>query len=239
RRPDSCAARRRKHRLVEPGKRPPAAAAMLSRFLVALVALACSAPVFMASAGQPAAAPAGSRKAADVRAWLVRIHEAASRHNFRGTFVVSAGNGALASSRIAHYCEGPNQFERIDSLDGPMRHVFRHNDVVHTLWPDQRVALVEQRDLLKTFPALLQAGGDRIVDFYEVRRQGSDRVAGHEANVLALQPRDKLRYGYRLWAERATGLLLRAEVVGADGQVLESSAFSEVTIGVSPQPQNV
>jgi sigma-E factor negative regulatory protein RseB len=45
-----------------------------------------------------------------------------------------------------------------------------------------------------------------------------------------------LRYGYRLWADRASGLLLRAEVIGERGDVLETSAFSEVVIGVRPQP---
>ena len=71
----------------------------------------------------------------EVRSWLMRIHEAASHQNFQGTFIVSAG-GSVSSARIAHYCEGSNQFERIDSLDGQTRHVFRHNDVVHTVYED-------------------------------------------------------------------------------------------------------
>ncbi|HMC17439.1 MAG TPA: sigma-E factor regulatory protein RseB domain-containing protein, partial [Albitalea sp.] len=174
----------------------------------------------------------------EVRSWLMRIHEAASHQNFQGTFIVSAG-GAVSSARIAHYCEGSNQFERIDSLDGQTRHVFRHNEVVHTVWPQQRVAQVEQRDLLTSFPALLQVGDDRIADFYDVRAQGADRVAGYEANVLVLRPRDALRFGYRLWAEKVSGLLLRADVLGDRGQILETSAFSDVAIGVKSQPEMV
>jgi sigma-E factor negative regulatory protein RseB len=168
----------------------------------------------------------------------MRIHDAASHRNFQGTFVVSAG-GAVSSARIAHYCDGANQFERIDSLDGQTRHVFRHNDVVHTLWPQAHVALVEQRDLLTSFPALLQVGDDRIADFYEMRPQGTERVAGHEASVLTLQPRDVYRFGYRLWAEKVSGLLLRADVLGEHGEILESSAFSDVAINVRSQPDAV
>jgi len=48
-----------------------------------------------------------------------------------------------------------------------------------------------------------------------------------------------LRYGYRLWADRASGLLLRAEVVGERGDILETSAFSDVVIGIRPQPETV
>ena len=107
------------------------------------------------------------------------------------------------------------------------------------VWPASHVAMIEQRGMLSSFPALLQAGDDGIADWYEVRAEGSERVAGHEANVLAIRARDGLRYGYRLWADRASGLLLRAEVVGERGDVLETSAFSDVVIGIRPQPESV
>lgn len=168
----------------------------------------------------------------------MRIHDAASHRNFQGTFVVSTG-GAVSSARIAHFCVGASQFERIESLDGQMRRVFRHDDVVHTLWPKSRVALVEQRKLVSTFPALLQSGDDRIAAFYEVSAQGTQRMAGRDADVLLLRPKDDRRYGYRLWADRETGLLLRVEVLGERGEVLESSAFSDLTIGVKAQPDTI
>ncbi len=201
---------------------------------VACLAIACTG---FASAQQPAP-PQRSAAAGEVRAWLLRIHDAASRRNFQGTFVVSGGAG-VASARIAHFWEGPNQYERIESLDGRQRKVFRHNDVVHTLWPGSQVAMIEQRGQISSFPALLQAGDDGIADWYEVRDEGLERVAGHEANVLAVKARDGHRYGYRLWADRASGLLLRADVLGESGNVLETSAFSDVAIGIRPQPDTV
>ena len=209
---------------------------MLHRPLLALTivgALCSFMPARAAQATQPS-----PMEPKEVRSWLMRIHEAASLRNFQGTFIVSAG-GAVSSARIAHFCDGRNQFERIDSLDGQTRHVFRYNDLVHTLWPQARVALVEQRDLLQSFPALLKVGDDRIADFYDVRPQGIERVAGHEASVLLLRPRDGLRFGYRLWAEKVSGLLLRADVLGNHGEILETSAFSDVSIGVRSQPDAV
>ena len=204
---------------------------------LAMVGAVClAAPAAWGQASAPAGE--GPAQARDVRAWLMRIHEAATHRNFQGTFVVSGG-GAVSSARIAHFCEGPNQFERSESLDGQARHVFRHNDVVTTLWPSTHVATVEQRAMVSEFPALLQAGDDRITDFYDVRKQGAERVAGYEANVLVVMPRDNYRYGYRLWADQATGLLLRADVLGEHSEVLETSAFSDIAIGVKPQPESV
>jgi len=176
--------------------------------------------------------------ARDVRSWLMRIHDAAGRRNFQGTFVVTGG-GNIASARMSHFCEGSNQYERIESLDGKARNVFRHNDVVHTVWPASRVAVVEQRDLLTSFPALLQAGADTVGDWYELRQQDDERVAGHAANVLLVRAKDAYRYGYRLWSDKASGLLLRAEVLSPRGEVLETSAFSDISIGVRSQPESV
>ena len=163
---------------------------MLSRALVPF-ALACA-----AIAGVPAALAqprpgAASAPPNEVRAWLLRIHDAASRRNFQGTFVVSGGGG-VASARISHFHEGPNQYERIESLDGRQRKVFRHNDVVHTLWPASKVAMIEQRGQLSSFPALLQAGDDALAEWYEVQREGAGpgrRPRGRRARGQAARQR--------------------------------------------------
>jgi sigma-E factor negative regulatory protein RseB len=211
---------------------------MLFRLPALLVACAAAASVPLAHGQSALTSGDPLVEARETHAWLTRIQEAANKRNFSGTVVVSAG-GTMASTRIAHYCDGRDQFERIDSLDGQVRNVFRHNDVVHTVWPQRRVAVVEQRDKMVSFPGLLQAGSERVQDFYDLKPVAQERVAGHEAHVLLLRPRDKLRFGYRLWADKATGLLLRSEVLGERGEVLESSAFSEVSIGIRPQYESV
>ncbi|MCO5124874.1 MAG: MucB/RseB C-terminal domain-containing protein [Rhizobacter sp.] len=205
-----------------------------------LFALVCAASHFTAVAGGTAAVTTAVAPVdpSEVRAWLMRIHKAASSRNYQGTFVVSAG-GAVSSARIAHYCLGADQYESIETLDGKARNVLRHNKLVYTLWPQSRVALVEQRDLQTRFPALLQSGGDHIAEHYDVHADGVQRVAGRTANVLSISPKDDRRYAYRLWADQTSGLLLRAEVLDARGRVLESAAFSELAIGAKPQPQNV
>jgi sigma-E factor negative regulatory protein RseB len=174
----------------------------------------------------------------DPRAWLMRIHDAASTRNYQGTLVVTTG-GASSSSRVAHFADGMEQFERVDWLDGEARSLLRHNDVVHTLWPKARVAVVEQRDPRAIFPALLSGGDRRVLEWYELRPLGVDRVAGLDADVMLLRARDGLRFSQRLWAERRSGLLLRADVLSASGQLLESVAFSELAIGVKAQPELV
>ena len=209
---------------------------MLKRPLLALTLAGalCSVSPSWATPAEPHAPVAPQ----ELRSWLLRIQEAATRRNFQGTFVVGAG-GAVSSARITHYCEGENQFERIDSLDGELRHVLRHNGVVLTLWPQPRVALVEQRVTLSSFPRLWHGDEDRIADVYQMKLQHDERIAGHEASVLLLVPRDVYRFKYRLWSDKSSGLLLRADVLDERDTLLESSAFSDVAINIRAQPELV
>ena len=188
----------------------------------------------------PGLAPAGDAPAsgAEARGWLQRIHTAASQRNYQGTLVVTA-DGTLSSSRLAHYCEGDQFLERIEVLDGQPRRVYRHNEQVLTLWPAAKVARIEQRDAVALFPALLSGSEEQLFERYDLLAEGSDRVAGLDADVFLLRPRDGHRFAQRLWAERASGLLLRADVLSADGRVLETAAFTEVSIGVKAQPETV
>lgn len=216
------------------------------RLQLALIA-ACLLPLVAVAQGKEAApAGQGALTPADARAWLTRIHAAASAGNYQGTLVYSTG-GLLSSSRVWHYMAGEQTYERLEALDGRQQRILRHNTAVHTLWPQTRVAVVERRETLAAWSTTPQSVDPQALEQYDLRREGSTRVAGRDAAVLLLEPRDSLRYAQRLWADLATGLMLRADVMGeASGGpgagargVLESTAFSEVEVGVKPQPELV
>lgn len=183
------------------------------------------------------AAP-GAQVGVDGSAWLVRIQHAAADTNYQGTLMFSAG-GVVSSSRVEHSWDGRQRYERLEVLDGPARVQYRHNDRMVTVWPATKLAMVEQRGPLDEFPALPASAVSRAVEHYELRSVGHDRVAGHDVEVLLARPRDKHRYAQRLWADRETGLLLRNDVLGPAGEVLESSAFTDVKLGARLPPDAV
>ena len=210
--------------------------ARVSRFSGALVcAAALTAGAARAQSTRPSPPPqstASGESAGDLRGWLVRIHDAAARSNYVGTFVNSTGT-SVVSTRVGHYCEGKNTLERVDALDGEPRSMLRVNDEVRTLWPRYRVAVIEPVDPRASFPALVSGSEKHIPDFYELHVQPSERIAGHDADRLLLKARDDSRFDHVVWADHATGLLLRVDVQVA-GRTLESSGFSDVNIGVKP-----
>jgi len=164
-----------------------------------------------------------------INEWLLRMHEASRRRAYIGTFVVSSGS-SMASAKIWHICDGQNQMERVESLSGPPRSTFRRDDQVITFLPERKHAVAERRESLGLFPNLLQSADSSIAQFYSARLAGHDRVAGFDADMVLLQPKDKLRYGYRVWSEKKTGLVVKLQTLDIDGRVLEQSAFSELQL---------
>src|SRR5207253_2703579 len=162
--------------------------------------------------------------------WLVRMHDASKLRSYVGTFVVSSIGGGMSSARIWHAQEGDVQVERVEALTGAPRSVFRRNEQVVTFFPEAHVVRTERRESLGLFTSLLKSSESAIPEFYVARRVGGDRVAGFETDVVQLAPRDNLRFGYRIWSERKSGLVVKLQTVDGDGHVLEQSAFSELAL---------
>lgn len=178
-----------------------------------------------AQSGATAAQP-GSRS---VNEWLSRMHEASRQRAYIGTLVVSAGS-SMSASKIWHVCDGTEQMERVDTLTGPPRTTVRRNNHVITFEPETRTALVEKRDSLGLFPELLRTPSNLIPQFYQAREVGIQRVAGHLADMVEILPRDEWRFGYRIWSEQQTGLVVKLQTLGEQGAVLEQVAFSELQL---------
>lgn len=161
--------------------------------------------------------------------WLTRMHEASRKRAYIGTFVVSAGSN-MSSARIWHICDGTQQMERVESLNGAPRSTFRRNDEVVTFMPETKTAIAERREALGLFPQLLASPDSSIAQFYTARQTGVERVAGYDAEVVLLQPKDNLRFGYRIWNEKKSGLVVKLQTLDVDGKVVEQVAFSELQL---------
>ncbi len=192
------------------------------KFVVLLLSLiACS-----AKANDPIA----SDESRDAQSWLQRIQVAAKKVNYSGTFVYQQAS-QVRTSRITHILDGKNEVEKLEILDGKPREYIRNNDEIICYVPESKTLLIEKKGAQDVFPAILASNGTDITLYYTVRRGESVRVAGYDSLALILDPKDNLRYGYKLWAEKTTGLLLRAQTINENNVVVEQIAFTQLEIG--------
>ncbi|HUO45164.1 MAG TPA: MucB/RseB C-terminal domain-containing protein [Burkholderiales bacterium] len=163
-------------------------------------------------------------------AWLQKI-AAASRHvSYAGTFIYHHGN-EVETSRIWHIVDADGEHERLATLDGPLREIVRNNENVTCYLPERELVLAEKRTLGQ-FPALLPPQLlSGITESYVPVKGERDRVAGFSCQVVLLKPKDNLRYGHYFCAELATGLPLRVRTYDSDNEIVESFAFTALSIG--------
>lgn len=166
----------------------------------------------------------------EVQAWLKKIQSAAQRLNYSGTFIYQQGN-QVRSSRIAHIVDGKNEIEKLEILDGKPREYIRHNDEIAFYMPEAKVVLLEKRVTQDVFPSILAANPQDLANHYHLKRVEPARIAGRDCQAILLDPKDNWRFGYMLWADKATGLLLRAQTLNEKNEVIEQISFSQLFIG--------
>ena len=166
----------------------------------------------------------------DPLSWLGRIAQAGQRLNYAGTFTYQSGKN-FETSRIVHVADENGERERLEVLDGSPREVIRINDEVRCVLPDQKTVIVDRAGVRRGFPATLPTAFAELADNYQINVGIVRRVAGRDAQQLVLIPRDNLRYGYRLWADIGTGLLMKARIIDESGAIIEQFTFNDVTIG--------
>ena len=159
---------------------------------------------------------------AEVKALLERMAEAVRVLDYQGTFVYLQNN-QLEALEIEHRRGESGTRERLFSLNGSAREVVRDGATVTCILPDLDSVLVDQRVAQGSFPDLLGIGIDELAENYRFEWLGHDRVAGRAAQVVAIVPRDNLRYGYRLYLDRDSGLPLKLDLMDEAGDPVEQA----------------
>ena len=201
----------------------------MKRLLVVLLLALCGSSLIGAAQAVAGSGTAHIAAEPSVDQWLMRLHAASRGRAYMGTFVVSTDR-SMSSSRIWHVCNGQQQVERVEALTGEPRSTYRRNDQVVTFLPGRRVVVHEKRESLGLFPDLLGRADSSLARYYRLKTLGRDRVAGLDADMAQLIPVDALRFGYRIWTEHQTGLVIKLQTLDKTDAVLEQAAFSELQL---------
>ena len=171
-----------------------------------------------------------------VAEWLERMVQAAHELNYTGTFVYQQG-GTLQTMRIVHSVDDGGEHERLVSLSGAPREVIREHDKVTCILPEDSSMVVEHAGPPRSFPMIRPSDIEPLRQYYDFNEIGSDRIAGLKARQIAIIPRDQYRYGQNIWLAEDSGLLLRAEVVDEQGQIVEQVMFTSLELHKQIPPE--
>ena len=177
--------------------------------------------------------PQRARGADDPREWLEKMNKALATRNYDGTFFHLSG-GRVETMRIVHRVRAGRVTERLQSLDGSGREFVRANDELTCYLPDQHTVLVEQRPNNGPFLGSLPQFDASVSDFYRIEALPATHILGRPARVIAVNPKDQFRFGYRLWLDEKTAMPLKTQLVDPRGQVIEQIFFARLDM-----PENI
>lgn len=165
--------------------------------------------------------------------WLRRIYHATENLSYTGVFVFQQGE-RTETSRVTHLAGAEGGVEMVEVLDGTPRQILRTRDEIRCYLPESRIVKVERRGDTRGFPALLPERVSGLAEHYVITLGKTRRIAGYECRAIVLTPKDDLRYGYRLWADADSGMLLKAQTFNQRGETLEQFTFTQLEIGDVP-----
>lgn len=164
--------------------------------------------------------------------WLERMNRAFSSLSYHGTFSYLHGRD-LATLQVTHVVmpDGSAR-ERLVHLNGRPREIIRYGDkLACVLQPGDDMLELTGSIPAGPFARAFTLGFAAVPDSYALELGPRGRIAGREAVQLRIRPQDDLRYGYDLWLDTATGLMLRSDLLDRDGEPLEIFQFTTVVVG--------
>ncbi len=176
------------------------------------------------------AAPVAADQFDEARAWLERMAVAMREQDYQGTFIYVRGED-VETVRVTHVHRDGVEREHLEALTGPAREVFRDGAGVRQRQGDAELAASDPLMSGGLFPRFSMASLERARARYVFEIGGQGRIAGHEGRKLSITPRDRYRYGYEIWIEEDSGLLLRWVLYDANRRPLAKLMFTDLATG--------
>jgi sigma-E factor negative regulatory protein RseB len=165
----------------------------------------------------------------DPQVLIDEMSKASRDLNYDGIFVYHLGK-QIDTMRIIHKSDEDGIYERLVSLTGNAREVIRDKDQVKCFFPEDKTVIVDKSRLGKLISTYLPSPIRSVSEFYSFELEGEDRIAGMDSWIVNIRPKDKYRYGYQLWIEKKSRLLLKSELKNQLGVTLEQIMFTQLEV---------
>ncbi|MDD5276704.1 MAG: MucB/RseB C-terminal domain-containing protein [Methylovulum sp.] len=149
--------------------------------------------------------------------------------NYQGT-VVFLKNGKLEPMQYTHVSAQGREQERLISLNAPLREIIRDTGNVSCFFKTTQQRSAEHRPFEHSFLIDAPDNPDDLDANYTLTLLGEETIALQPTYIIAIQPKDQLRYARKIWLEKQHFLPLKATVYDHAGKTVEQLVFTELTI---------
>ena len=163
--------------------------------------------------------------------WLTRLSRQTSSLNYEISFVLNIpGKDAQPFLWRHAKVDESTQIEQLSLLNGPGFENIRVNGVISVFQPGYPAYSMYGNAIDGPIPYALLHEPDKLQKSYQFLLVGRNRISGRSAQQLRITSTDKTRYGYNLWLDEETGMLLKLNMHGLDGKLLQQIQVTQLQI---------
>jgi len=162
--------------------------------------------------------------------WLERMSAAMNQMDYQGTFVYVQGDH-VETMRVTHVSDDSGVRERLYSVSGKQREITRDSSGIRWIQGDDHSVMEDPAFGRSFFPEISIELSDTAASVYRFKMGESERIAGHNGRQVRIIPLDRFRYGYSLWLEEQSALLLKWELTDSKHKRLAKLMFTDLRLG--------
>ncbi|QGM80456.1 sigma-E factor regulatory protein RseB [Otariodibacter oris] len=147
--------------------------------------------------------------------------------NYELFYFVQQGE-QVDSLRYRHANYLGKEYAQLLQLDKAREEIILRDDRVSYFGEFQPFSLASDH-ILDNLPVLLYTDFDQL-DGYNFIDVGRERIANRLARVIRIVPKDDFRYQHEVWIDEENYLLLRADLLDRDGNILEQFKVLKPTV---------
>jgi len=173
---------------------------------------------------------ANTTESISAKTWLEQLTTSLQTLNFSTSFVVVKNNQAEPYHWYHGVDKKGTELEILALLNGPRRDTLRRGNVVSYLEPDTPPYSVSSTQVSGPIPSVFSNDINVLTKSYDFVSVGKSRILGRSAQIIRIVSKDANRYGYWLWLDQESGLLLKTAVITRKGHLLEQIQFTYLEI---------
>lgn len=168
-------------------------------------------------------------------ALLQQMQRAYHHYNFELS-LIKVRQGTIEPLRFSHAVSEESELSHLIYLNGrPSEYLKRNNEISFFEAGSDPYTLSGAR-MPGFWSAVLGMNLEQVLKSYDPVVTGRNRIAGLPVQVVRLAPKDPSKYGFVLWLEQASGLLLRLDLIDEGGNLVEQ--FMGVDLRIMPEPSS-
>ncbi len=166
-------------------------------------------------------------------ALLQQMQRAYHHYNFELS-LVKVRLPEIEPLRFSHALLGNREITHLIYLNGRPSEYLQRDDEISFFESGHEPYTLKGGDMPGLWNALLDMDLERVLKSYDPVVTGRNRVAGMAAQMIRLVPKDGTKYGFMLWLEQESGLLLRLDMLDGEGNLVEQ--YQGVDLRIFPEP---